>query len=157
MANEKIPPENFYDGYPQLENGIGMIRSMMENWKSRKEDFIKEITAQNLSVIFVTGKLAFKYIAKIVEEIDIILPGKISIISVNNILFGSSVTVTGLLSGADILSQIEVSQNQIVVISSNIFNDNGITLDNFSKTQLKDRLGCKLMIVNEDFSSWYYI
>ncbi len=159
LANKKIPSENFYDGYPQLENGIGMIRLMLENWKSCKEAFIKEIAAINSSFVFVTGKLAFKHISKIAEEINEILPGKINTISVDNIFFGPSVTVTGLLAGEDILSQVNVntSQNRTTVLSSNIFNENGITLDNISKTQLKDRLGCKLLIVNEDFSSWNHI
>ncbi len=157
LANEEIPSKNFYNGYPQLENGIGMIRLMLENWKSCKEAFIKEIAAINSSFVFVTGKLAFKHISKIAEEINEILPGKISTISIANIFFGTSVTVTGLLAGADILSQVNTLQNRTAVLSSNIFNENGITLDNISKTQLKDRLGCKLLIVNEDFSYWNHI
>ncbi len=157
LANEEIPSENFYDGYPQLENGIGMIRLMLENWKSCKEAFIKEIAAINSSFVFITGKLAFKHISKIAEEINEILPGKINTIPVDNVFFGPSVTVTGLLVGSDILSQVNTSQNRTAVLSSNIFNENGITLDNMSKTQLKDRLGSKLLIVNEDFSSWNHI
>ena len=157
LANEEIPSKNFYNGYPQLENGIGMIRLMLENWKSCKEAFIKEIAAINSSFIFVTGKLAFKHISKIAEEINEILPRKISTISIVNIFFGTSVSVTGLLAGADILSQVNTLQNRTAVLSSNIFNENGITLDNISKTQLKDRLGCKLLIVNEDFSYWNHI
>jgi putative radical SAM enzyme (TIGR03279 family) len=157
LADEEIPSANLYDDYPQLENGIGMIRLMLENWQSCKEAFIKEIAATNSSFVFVTGKLAFIYISKIAEEINEILPGKISTISVDNIFFGPSVTVTGLLAGEDILSQINTSQNRTVVLSSNIFNENGLTLDNMSKTQLKDKLDNKLLIVNEDFSFWNHI
>jgi NifB/MoaA-like Fe-S oxidoreductase len=157
LANKKIPSENFYDGYPQLENGIGMIRLMLENWKSCKEAFIKEIATINSNFVFVTGKLAFKHISKIAEEINEILPRKINTIPVDNVFFGPSVTVTGLLVGSDILSQVNTSQNRTAVLSSNIFNENGITLDNISKPQLKDKLGCKLLIVNEDFSSWNHI
>ncbi len=157
LADEKIPSANFYDGYHQLENGIGMIRLMLENWQSCKEAFIKEIAAINSSFIFVTGKLAFIYISEIAEEINEVLPEKISTIQIDNIFFGPSVTVTGLLAGEDILSQINTSQNRTVVLSSNIFNENGLTLDNMSKTQLKDKLDCKLLIVTEDFSSWNHI
>ena len=157
LADEEIPSENFYEGYPQLENGIGMIRLMLENWQLYKENFIKEIAVINSSFVFVTGKLAFKYISKIAKEINEILPRKISTIPIDNVFFGPSVTVTGLLAGADILSQVNTSQNRTAVLSSNIFNENGITLDNISKIQLKDKLGCNLLIVNEDFSSWNHI
>ncbi len=43
LANQQIPPEDFYDNYPQLENGIGMIRLLLENWKKNKKRFINEI------------------------------------------------------------------------------------------------------------------
>ncbi|MEA2096543.1 MAG: DUF512 domain-containing protein, partial [Candidatus Cloacimonadota bacterium] len=59
LANQKIPLEDYYNGYPQLENGIGMIRLLLENWKLNKNDFISDIQELSERIIFITAKLAY--------------------------------------------------------------------------------------------------
>ena len=157
LANQKIPPEDFYDDYPQLENGIGMIRLLLENWKKNKKRFIKEIQKINNKLVFITGKLAYEYFIGIAKEINSILPNKTRVKSITNFFLGESVTVTGLLSAKDILEQIDLRQNEIAVISSNIFNTDGFTLDDIHKNELKTKLNGKLLIVDEEFANWKLI
>ncbi|MDA3814300.1 MAG: DUF512 domain-containing protein, partial [Candidatus Cloacimonetes bacterium] len=113
LANEKIPPENFYDGYPQLENGIGMIRLLLENWKINKHDFISDIQAGSEKIVFITGKLAYSTISRISDEINKLHPHKTRTIEVLNNAFGENITVAGLLNASDILDQIKLERDEI--------------------------------------------
>ncbi|MBT3169317.1 MAG: DUF512 domain-containing protein [Candidatus Cloacimonetes bacterium] len=154
LANAPIPPEDFYNGYPQLENGIGMIRLMLENWKSNKNDFIADITKLNEHIVFITGKSAEKYFLQIANEINEILPNKTRVKAIENKFFGKSVTVAGLLTAQDILTQTNLQNNEIIAIPSSIFNHENMTLDNVHFDTLKEKFNHKLIIIDEEFDSW---
>ena len=156
LANEKIPPEDFYDDYPQLENGIGMIRLLLENWKLNKNEFISEIQKIKEKIVFITGKLAYSTILGISDEINKILPNKTRTIKIINYTFGENVTVAGLLNASDILDQVKLEVNEISALSSNLFNDDDLTIDGMSKEKLKQMFGNKLLIINEEFDEWIF-
>lgn len=157
LANEEIPDIDFYDEFPQLENGIGMIRFLLENWKIKKSKFIREIEKYQNDFVFITGILAEKYINKIADEINNELKNKIRVQKISNHFFGESITVSGLLSARDIISQTELNENEIPVVSSNIFNTEGFTLDNLQRKNMVKKFNGKLLIVNEQFSDWKWI
>lgn len=154
LAEAEIPPEDFYDNYPQLENGIGMIRLLLENWKESKSDFIADIEKLSQKVVFVTGTLAYKFINIISKEINKNLPNKTRVVKIENDFFGKEVTVGGLLTAKDILSQVGLRKNEILAVSSNIFNTDGFTLDNVHKNDLKKDVNDKLLIIDEEFDDW---
>lgn len=157
LANEKIPPEDFYDGYPQLENGIGMIRLLLENWKLNKNDFISDIQELSEKIVFITAKLAYSTIFGISNEINRLLPQKTRVVEVINNAFGENVTVAGLLTASDIISQVKLGKNEIPALSSNVFNDDDLTIDGSSKDELKKHYGGRLLIINEEFVEWRFI
>ena len=157
LADRELPPQDFYDGYPQLENGIGMLRLFSANWKKNKARFIKEIKRINKKLVFVTGKLTFNFISKIANEINQVLPNKTRVSPITNKFFGKTVTVTGLLTASDILSQLYVEKDEIIVISSNVFNDDCLTLDNVQKRKLKQIFNTVLLIVDEEFFNWEFL
>jgi len=157
LAEEKIPAAEFYHDYPQLENGIGMIRLLLENWKENKEDFIAELRDILEKIVFVTATLASKYIGKISAEINRILPHKTRTVTIENNFFGKEVTVGGLLTATDILAQINLQEDEIAAVSSNIFNLDDFTLDNVHKNDLKKKLNGKLLIIDEEFGDWKLI
>ncbi|MBT5420538.1 MAG: DUF512 domain-containing protein [Candidatus Cloacimonetes bacterium] len=157
LANQEIPPEEFYDGYPQLENGIGMIRLLLENWKIRKDDFISDIQALNENIVFITAKLAYSTIKSISDEINQRVPTKTRIKLVINKAFGKNVTVAGLLNASDIKEQITLCVNEIPAFSSNLFNEDDLTIDGVSKEELKNHFGNQLLIINEEFEEWMFL
>ncbi len=157
LANEKIPPEDFYDGYPQLENGIGMIRLLLENWKLNKNDFISDIQELNEKIVFITAKLAYSTILGISDEINLLLPQKTRVVEVINNAFGENVTVAGLLTASDIIDQVKLETNEIPALSSNVFNEDNLTIDGLSKDELKKHYGGRLLIINEEFVEWIFI
>ena len=156
LANQKIPPEDFYNGYPQLENGIGMIRLLLENWRINKNDFVFDIQTKSEIIVFITGKLAYSTISGISDEINQLHPQKTRTIEVINHAFGENITVAGLLNASDILDQVKLEINETPALSSNIFNEDGLTIDGLGKDELKKKFGGKLLIINEEFDEWMF-
>ena len=154
-AGSDIPKTEYYDSFPQLENGIGMIRKSMENWKTCKYDFISEVDKLNGGIIFATSLLAFEFICSIAKEINSELKkDTIKVIKIVNNFFGETVGVSGLLSGADIIQQVGLDAERLA-LPSNIFNHQGLTLDGKRAKDIKKILSLKkIIIVNIYFKDW---
>lgn len=124
LAEEKLPEEERYDGYLQLENGVGMLRLMMEEFNEAmaelsresgrhsaacpftRTDDVQMINTEEMSVV--TGKLAYPYIKKMAEALMERFPQlKIHVYAITNDFFGEMITVSGLLTGQDIIRQLE--------------------------------------------------
>lgn len=97
----ELPSEDFYDGFPQLENGIGLVRSFLSEW----EESVKKADGYQspLHVDIVCGVSAYKVLQPLLEALQItnLIP---RLVPVTNHFFGENVTVTGLLTGKDIIS-----------------------------------------------------
>ena len=115
LAQRELPDEENYDGYLQLENGVGMIRLLLDEFQEavsilqeqiKKGEFrLKE--KQNLEISMATGKLAYPYILKMAEEIMALIPEiTIHVYEIINHFFGEMITVSGLLTGHDIIDQL---------------------------------------------------
>ena len=110
LADREMPEEESYDGYLQLENGVGMVRLMLNEFeealkaavKNKEDGFVP--AKEKLSVI--TGRLAHPYILQMAEKIMEVFPEKeIQVLPIRNDFFGEMITVTGLLTGQDIIKQ----------------------------------------------------
>jgi len=156
-ADKKIPSEDYYDDYPQLENGIGMIRQLKENWKKNKKKFISDIKAFNEKIVLITAELAFKTIKEISDEINCEIPSKSKTLRVLNNAFGRTVTVAGLLTAHDIIDQVRINKDEVVALSNNMFNKDGFTIDNLSKADLIRQFGKFIIIIDEEFASWEFV
>ena len=120
VAGIDVPEEEFYKGYRQIEDGIGMIRCFRESINNTICDLDKNIKG---TFTIVTGKLAHKEVAngaaKIMKANKNI---KIDTYEIVNNFFGETITVTGLLTGVDIISQIKDKINsEYLIMSSNMF------------------------------------
>ena len=113
LAGEELPPEENYDGYLQLENGVGMIRLLLSEFQDAMEKLRKEqendvILMREQEISMVTGKLAFPYIRQMAEEMMRTLHGlTIHVYGIRNDFFGEMITVSGLLTGQDIIKQLK--------------------------------------------------
>jgi putative radical SAM enzyme (TIGR03279 family) len=154
LSNEEIPSEEFYDGYPQLENGIGMMRLFLDNWKLHKTTFIDDLKKTDLKPVFICGNLVKPFMQRIINEIRSVSGIDGRVVSVDNDFFGHTVTVTGLLTGRDIIDQIDINKDEVAVLSNGIFNPDGLTIDNLSRESLCMNIGNKVIIADEDFSDW---
>ena len=154
LAGKSIPDSAYYNDYPQLENGIGMLRLLFQNWKKNKSKFIKFSDELKENLVFATGVSAFPFITDIANQINQKLPDKSRTVQVINNTFGSTVTVAGLLTAQDIKKQVKLQDKEIIVFSSNLFNDDQLTLDNVSLQELTRYYGNRLILVDEEFNGW---
>ena len=106
LAEEELPEEARYDGYLQLENGVGMLRLLLDEFREAMSDCAgRVVAAQELSIA--TGKLAYPYIKDMARQITERFPQvRISVYPITNDFFGEMITVSGLLTGQDILKQL---------------------------------------------------
>ncbi len=111
LAEEEMPGEERYDGYLQLENGVGMIRLLLDEFheeltkRESREGFPNKEYRGELSMA--TGLLAYPYIKEMTLELMRAYPNiKIYLYPITNFFFGEQITVSGLLTGQDIRTQL---------------------------------------------------
>ncbi len=154
-AGIKMPPEESYDGYLQLENGVGMIRLMetefeeelefqKENWKSKKDELSEE------TISMITGQLVYPYIEKFAKRFMEVFPMKhINVYPITNYFFGEMITVTGLLTGQDIITQCKGKElGDRAILPENVLRSGEeVLLDDTTLTDLKRALQVPVDIV----------
>ena len=112
LAGEELPREESYDGYLQLENGVGMIRLMLEEFEDAlarlEEPHALENRILKGTYSSVTGQIAYPYIRRMADRLMERFPEvKIQVFPIRNDFFGERITVTGLLTGQDIIAQLK--------------------------------------------------
>lgn len=106
MAGRDLPKEDEYDGYGQLENGIGMMRLLIEEFRAELALHAGDDRKRHISTV--TGVLAYKYICQLVAELQEKFPNvQVDVHCIVNHFFGETITVTGLLTGGDIIEQLK--------------------------------------------------
>lgn len=106
LAGRELPEEERYDGYIQLENGVGMIRLMTTEVHEALDELEGDEEEEELSIA--TGKLAAVYVAGFLEEIKKKFPNrKVHLYPIRNDFFGEMITVAGLITGQDLIAQLK--------------------------------------------------
>ena len=110
LAGRELPGEEYYEGYPQIENGVGMLRSFYEEFLMAKEDAsdMGDALLMKRCVSVATGVSSYNMISSLADQIMQICPNlTINVYKIINNFFGESITVSGLLTGKDILEQLK--------------------------------------------------
>jgi len=148
----EIPEESYYEDYPQLEDGVGMVRLMLENVREIVPRLPKRLkTARQLTVV--TGELAFPILQdSIVPHLKTIPNLTVHLLPVQNTFYGSSITVTGLLTGQDIYRSLqEQNENGSVFLSEKLLNYDGVFLDDWKPEMIERRLNRKIYLIDDYF------
>ncbi len=111
LAGEDLPQRERYDGYLQLENGVGMLRLLLDEFNEAvdtlKADGCRRLPADE-EISIATGRLAFPYIKQMAQEMEAIYPQLVvHVYEIRNDFFGEMITVSGLLTGQDIVAQLK--------------------------------------------------
>ncbi|MFO7660371.1 MAG: DUF512 domain-containing protein [Candidatus Cloacimonadaceae bacterium] len=157
-AGLPIPDCDYYQDYPQIENGIGMVCLLQENWKEKRRSLLREVRKKGKPLLLVTGTSAQSYIEEIADYVTRkaeCCPARVQ--SVINHYMGENVSVSGLLTFADIREQIKPNKNDVIVLPGNIFNHDGITLDGFSQLEIKEYWQRDILIIDPLFDDWEWI
>ena len=150
LAGKNLPLEESYDGYLQLENGVGMLRLLGEE--------VKEAVAgrtgddRRIKAVSATGALAAPFIKKYMEMIHEKFPNvEVDVISIRNEFFGETITVSGLITGQDLIRQLSGRDlgEKLLLPCNMLKNEEDIFLDDISVEELSRKLNVEIVIVDE--------
>ncbi|MGN0322889.1 MAG: DUF512 domain-containing protein [Oliverpabstia sp.] len=154
LAQQPIPREEEYDGYLQLENGVGMIRllenEVLEDLSDRNPDDRKR------RISIATGKLAAPFIRENISHIQELYPGiEVNVYSIRNDFFGEMITVSGLVTGQDLKKQLAGRElGECLLIPCNMLRaGENVFLDDVTVEELEAELGVPVEVVDEDGAS----
>lgn len=149
LAEETIPPEENYDGYLQLENGVGMMR-LLENEFAEALKEAEDESKRQRKISIVTGKLA----APLLEELSSRFMQKfphivVQVIPIRNDFFGERITVSGLLTGQDLMAQLkDMDLGEKAFLPCNLLRSGEeVFLDDVTLEELKNALQVRIDIV----------
>ncbi len=149
-AGREIPPEDYYEGYPQIENGVGMMRSMEEEFKIALRDFDR-CSGEPFSIA--TGVAAAPFLTKILklaEEKCVNI--KARIYAIENDFFGRTVDVAGLVSGGDMVTQLQGRElgKRLLIPASMLRHGGDMFLDDVTLQEAENALGVPIIPVAND-------
>jgi putative radical SAM enzyme (TIGR03279 family) len=117
VAGVPVPGRAAYDGFPQYENGVGMVRTMLDDWaRTRRKLARRSSNPRYGSVTLAAGTLSAPLLADIAAEASRATGTEIRVVAVENTLFGERVNVSGLLPGADFARTLAREEGEIAVL-----------------------------------------
>lgn len=152
-AGLPLPDADYYEGFSQIEDGVGLIASLCEEFGWALEDL--ELPAEsNRRVTVVTGTAAFETLKKLSAQLCAAVSGlRVDVVAVKNEFFGESVTVAGLLTGQDMYAQLkdrELGDAVLIPSVSLRAGEDAVFLDDKTPKWLSDRLGTPVVAVDND-------
>lgn len=153
-AGLEIPQEDYYEGYNQLENGVGMVRSLTDEFHEYFDTL--EGDDRKRTVRLATGVLAAPVIKELVSKIPEKYPNvDCKVYTIYNDFFGRDITVAGLLTGQDIIAQLEDKDLGDYLILPSVLLRSGeeVLLDDLTVNDLEKALQKDIRIVKSDGKS----
>ena len=143
-----MPEQERYDGYLQLENGVGMLRLLEDEFQQAYEEAKGDGREREVSVA--TGVLAYPYIRKMAEKLRSKYPKtKIHIYPIQNDFFGKMITVSGLITGRDLIAQLRGRElGERLLLPCNMFRSGEeVFLDDVTLSEVEEALQVRADIV----------
>jgi putative radical SAM enzyme (TIGR03279 family) len=154
-AGLPIPDADSYEGYPQIENGVGLIRSLQEEFTEYFDELSGDDRIRELSIA--TGVLAAPYIKQLTQKLTTKYPKvKVEVYTIINNYFGNEITVAGLITGGDITAQLKEQKLGEALLIPDVMLRNGETvlLDDVTVEEMEKALQTKIRIVQSDGKSF---
>ncbi len=154
LAGEPLPSGEQYDGYPQLENGVGMLRLLEEEVEEALEACTGDGRERKLSLA--TGVLAAPFLEEHMERVRRKFPGiQVLVYPVVNEFFGEQITVSGLVTGQDLKRQLTGKElGECLLLPCNMLREGEtVFLDDVTVEDLEKALGVPVAVVDEDGAS----
>ncbi len=160
-AERDFPEEEKYDGYIQLENGVGMMRLFVDEFREALKHLINSKKYPKLkknlhrTITMATGKLTYPTLQVFAEQVKQYFPGlTIHIVCIRNDFFGETITVSGLITGQDLVGQIKERQkeglelgNVLNIPSTMLRMGEQVFLDDMTVDEVERELGMKVVPV----------
>ena len=150
-AERPLPDEDFYEGYVQIENGVGMLRSLITEFESglKLEDELEE-NATPFTIA--TGVSAQPFLQALAQQLEEKLGVKGQVIAIQNDFFGHTIDVAGLITGRDLIGQLKGKDlGSRLLIPVNMLRHGGdVFLDDLCVGDVERELGVPVTVVDQD-------
>ena len=151
LAGREMPNEESYDGYLQLENGVGMIRLLM----TEVSDYLEDIKDENIKVkpgkiSIATGRLAAPTLRKLAKQVAEQFPEvEVNVYDIRNDFFGERITVAGLITGQDLIAQMKEKEigDRLLIPECMMRSGETVFLDDITLDQVQSALQVPITIV----------
>lgn len=152
LAGKPFPDYDFYEDFSQLESGVGMITMMQHDFALAIAQ-AEQPPKQKRKVTLSTGELAYPMMQKFSQQVSERFPQvTVQVRKIVNDFFGHSVTVAGLVTGQDLLAQLEGVQigEQLLIPANMLRHEQDCFLDDITLTEVSERLGVEVVPVEND-------
>jgi NifB/MoaA-like Fe-S oxidoreductase len=151
LCGRELPPGSFYGDYPQYSNGVGMTRDLLDMW-AHEQRHLPRALAQPASVALVCGTLIAPVMQDIVEQLNQIEGLHMKLLPVVNQFFGETVTVSGLLTGQDVVPALRDSGCSYALLPRVMFDHQGMqTLDAYTPRRIAEET-CTSVYIADDIA-----
>ena len=148
-AGLPLPDDDFYEGYAQIENGVGMLTDMKTGFEYEiaESEALKELFCAPRSVSVATGYAAYKHIRELCDTLCNTFDGlSVNVYPIINDFFGHGITVAGLLTGKDIIAQLKNKPlgDELLIPANALRAEGDVLLDDISPEDISKSLGVKV-------------
>lgn len=152
-ADYPIPDKKYYGSFSQLEDGVGALRLLIDDFEKRKKKLPKKL-AKSVKYTFAVAQSSINVFKDIVDTLNSIENFNGEIVELKNDFFGSNVTVAGLITGQDLINQLKEKDIENLVIPSIMLREfTNDFLDNITLAQAEKELGCKIHVIKDIYST----
>jgi putative radical SAM enzyme (TIGR03279 family) len=151
-SGRELPDEEFYEGYPQLENGVGMITSLRTEFFDCMEGGAQK-KARRRRVSLATGEAAYPLMCEIADVMQKAFSHlSVQVYCIKNNFFGEHITVAGLLTATDIIEQLSGKDlgDELLLPSAVLRADGDLFLDDKTPREVARTLKTRLRFVDND-------
>jgi len=149
MTGSPVPPPDYYDGFPLVENGVGMVRRFLDLFDERVGDLRRP--SRPARITLVTGVLAGGFLPGLVDRLSRMAGLEVGLCVAQNRFFGDGITVSGLLTGADIRDALRASPpGDIALLPPNCVSYEGLFLDDLRPADLERDLRVRVVVGTYD-------
>ena len=154
-AERPIPEEEYYEGYPQLENGVGMIRSFLTDFSIAWEDIsdMRDSIKERRVVSVATATAPYPMIKGIADKLMSFINNlDIRVFEIKNYFYGESITVAGLLTGKDIFEQLSGRElgDELFIPENALRDGEDVFLCGMTLSELSEKLSVKVSVSEND-------
>ncbi|MDJ0579878.1 TIGR03279 family radical SAM protein [Crocosphaera sp.] len=150
IAQEELPTESHYEDYPQIGNGVGSIRQFIKEFQEKAKQLLPEKIENKKTLTWVVGNAVEKAFQPLVKQLNNVGNLTINLAPLNSDYWGQEITVTGLLTGEDIVSKLKNRDlgDGILLPSIMLKDHDTVFLDDLSVEKVSDYLNSPIIIIN---------
>ena len=150
IAQQELPSESHYEDYPQIGNGVGSIRQFIKQFQDTAAQMLPKQVETPKSFTWVVGNAVEKAFEPLVQQLNAVEKLEVKLAALSSDYWGQEITVTGLLTGQDLLNNLQEKDLGDGILLPSLMLKQGDTrfLDDMTVAELSCQLGVQILPVN---------